>query len=210
MKKKKSQEVNVYIYTNNKCIPITWTSIIIRYIENKWNIPNLFDNIILAFKIDNKIVEYNRTTNEKTHHDLIKCLRIPMNTEMCFIDNIDFPKMRHRHVYYLRPKPYYHYVDRFIIIERFIHSNFGVNMMHKLTINFEECNEIFKNWYTENNHSMKKFIKTKQEVDTDILVSKKLLYHCKIFFFYSIKKLKTRKFKKITKNLTKKKRANTI
>ena len=68
--KKKTSDVRVYIYTNNTCIPISWTSIIISYIEERWKIPNIVDNIIRAFKIEDKIIEYRRTTKDKNFNDL--------------------------------------------------------------------------------------------------------------------------------------------
>ena len=55
-KKKLFSDINVYIYTNNICIPITWTSIIIKYIEKSLNI-ELFDNKV------NLITGYYKNTN---------------------------------------------------------------------------------------------------------------------------------------------------
>ena len=191
-KKKLFSDINVYIYTNNICIPITWTSIIIKYIEKSLNI-ELFDNIIRCFKINDEIIEYKRTTNDKTYSDLIRCIKLKKETELCFIDNSLFPKMLHRHVYYLRPKPYYHYVNKIDILTRFLKSNIGVHINERLQLSENEFFEILKKWYVENGYSFDTFIKPQQELDVDIEVSKKLLYHCRRFFYITTKKLHTRK-----------------
>ena len=189
-KKKISNDIFVYIYTNNSCIPISWTTIIVKYMEEKFGVDNLFDNIIRAFKIGNQVVEYNRTTATKTYKDLIRCVHIPVNTELCFIDNVDYPKMKHRHVYYIQPKPYYHYVNRNEIIERFINSQSG-NLLQSLIQ--DKLENIVLNYYNKNDYILHEYVKTKEEFDMDILISKKIMYHIKNFFYMKIRKLKTKK-----------------
>ena len=189
-KKNISDKIRVYIYTNNTCIPISWTTIIVKYMEERFGVENLFDNIIRAFKIGNQIVEYNRTTATKTYKDLIRCVHIPVNTELCFIDNIDYPKMKHRHVYYIQPKPYYHYVNRSEIIDRFIKSQSGILMQSLVQDKLE--NRIL-NWYNKNDYILHEYVKTKEEFETDIILSKKIMYHIKNFFYMKIRKIKTRK-----------------
>lgn len=192
-KKKLSDNISIYIYTNNSCIPISWTSMIVEYIEMKWNLKGLFDNIIRVFKIGNTIIENNRTTNDKTYKDLVRCIKLSNNAEICFIDNVDFPKMRHRHVYYLRPKPYYHYIDRNTIINRFLKTSYGEIFIKNNDLNFDESYNEIKNYYIENNLLCDTFIKSEQEMEIDILVSKKLLHHCKYFFYLIITNAKTKK-----------------
>ncbi len=189
-KKKLSDNILVYIYTNNSCIPISWTTIIVKYMEEKFGVENLFDNIIRAFKIGNQIVEYNRTTVTKTYKDLIRCVHIPVNTELCFIDNIEYPKMKHHHVYYIQPKPYYHYVNRSEIIERFINSQSG-NLIQSLVQ--DKLENIVLNYYNKNDYILHEYVKTKEEFETDIILSKKIMYHIKNFFYMKIRNIKTRK-----------------
>lgn len=191
-KKKIFKNILVYIYTNNTCIPITWTSFIINYIEKKWKL-KLFDNIVRCFKINNKIIEYKRTTTEKTFNDLFRCIKLCYNTELCFIDNVLFPKMRHRHVYYLQPKAYYHYVNREDIINRFLFSNIGQQISHILQLSSKNLFANMYNWYNKNGYSFDIFIKSNTEMEIDIEISKKLLHHCRLFFFMSTKNQKTRK-----------------
>ena len=189
-KKKLTNNISVYIYTNNSCIPISWTSIIVKYMEEKFGVENLFDNIIRAFKIGNQIVEYNRTTATKTYKDLIRCVHIPENTELCFIDNIEYQKMKHRHVYYIQPKPYYHYVNRSEIIERFINSQSGTFMQ---TFVQDKLDNLILNYYNKNDYILHEYNKTKEEFENDILITKKIMYHIKNFFYMKIHKTKTRK-----------------
>lgn len=189
-KKQITNNIFVYIYTNNSCIPISWTTIIVKYMEEKFGVENLFDNIIRAFKIGNQVVEYNRTTATKTYKDLIRCVHIPVNTELCFIDNIDYPKMKHRHVYYIQPKPYYHYVNRSEIIERFINSQCGILMQSLVQ---DKLENLVLNYYNKNDYILHEYVKTKEEFETDIILSKKIMYHIKNFFYMKIRKLKTQK-----------------
>ena len=203
-KKKLYSNVCIYIYTNNACIPISWTSIIVKYIEHKWNL-QLFDNIIRCFKIKDHIVEYNRTTRDKTFTDLIRCIKLPYKTELCFIDNTLFPKMQHRHVYYLRPKSYYHYVNRNDILNRFFNSEKGVDIAKRLSLSTPELIDKAQTWYTMNNYNFDTFSKQREEMEIDIEVSKKMLYHCRLFFYITTKTIITRRKKqRIILNKTKK------
>ena len=94
------------IYTNNSG-PRSWSNHIVNYFENKINY-KLIDQIIAAFKINGKRVEICRTTQNKTHNDLIRCTRIPLDAEICFMDDSFYPEMAHDNIYYINIKPYYH------------------------------------------------------------------------------------------------------
>ena len=47
---------------------------------------DVFEKIINAFKVNNKIIEHNRTTHKKTYNDFINCTILPENIKICFID----------------------------------------------------------------------------------------------------------------------------
>ena len=79
-KKKTNCCHKMMIYTNNTG-PREWANHLIRYFENKINY-KLIDQIIAAFKINGKQVEMSRTTYNKTHKDLIRCAKIPFDTEI--------------------------------------------------------------------------------------------------------------------------------
>jgi hypothetical protein len=92
------------IYTNNTG-PKEWARNIINYFEKKINY-KLIDQIIAAFKINGKQIEMCRTTHDKTHKDLIRCTKIPDNAEICYLDDVYYPEMSHKNVYYINIKPY--------------------------------------------------------------------------------------------------------
>jgi hypothetical protein len=171
----------VYIYTNNVCLPDSWTSCITNYIEHKWKLHGLFDTIIRAFKIDGRIIEPNRTTHEKTHTDLLRCLLLPEKTEFCFIDNTMHPKMKHRYVCYLQPKPYYHVLSQSEIFARVASSKTGIllnDRIGKLEIRMRD-------WYVNSGRSIDHSVRQIYDVEIDLKVSKSLMkYIHKVFHMY--------------------------
>ena len=120
-KKEKNHCEKLMIYTNNQG-PIEWAKYIIKYFENKINY-KVFDQIIGAFKIQGKKVELCRTTHMKTHKDLIKCTKIPEDTQICFLDDVYYPDMSNEKIYYINLKPYAHDLDFDDMISRFIKSD---------------------------------------------------------------------------------------
>jgi hypothetical protein len=69
MYKKKSKCCHkMLIYTNNQG-PNHWCKQLIHYFENKINF-ELFDQIINAFKINGEVIEFCRTTHDKSFHEL--------------------------------------------------------------------------------------------------------------------------------------------
>jgi hypothetical protein len=170
----------VHIYTNNTCLPYIWTYMITNYIEKKWDLPGLFDTHIRAYSINGKIMEYSRTTNDKTHKDLLKILNLPYNSVICFIDNAIHTKMMHRYVYYMRPKPYFHSLKYSEIIDRFISSQIGIEMNEKFGFTLKPQ---MINWY--NNTSWNKFENNYNELELDLKNSKRILKNIiKVFNLY--------------------------
>jgi len=167
----------VYVYTNNTCIPETWPYFITKFIETEWNLHGLFDSVIRAFKINGKLIDRRRKTNEKTHSELLRCLVLPRNTEFCYLDNEHYPKMEHRYVYYLQPRPYHHYLNNNIILKRFIESELGRHMGHLLNV---DLYHILPDWYTRHGYSLNVYRTI--ELDIDLHISKRILkYVCKFF-----------------------------
>ena len=186
----------VYIYTNNVCLPDSWTSCITTYIENKWKLHGLFDTNIRAFKIDGRIIEPNRTTHEKTHPDLLRCLFLPAKTEFCFIDNTMHPKMKHRYVCYLQPKPYYHVLTQSEIFARVASSKTGILLNDNISkflrlsptaadrFNLEErmCE-----WYVNTGRPINRAARKIYDVELDLKVSKSLMKYIRRVFHMSIR-----------------------
>lgn len=187
LKKKKEEDGSnkIMLYTNNQGSK-SWVNNIIRYFEEKINY-KLFDNIIYAFKVNGKRVEMNRTTHDKTHADLIKCTRIPLNTEICFIDDNYYPNMVHAKIYYLHIKPYIYDLKQDEMVTRLINSNILKSYLtdvdlFKLTIkkNFNNFNYVYKE-------------KSLEEYEIDKILSSKIIQYLTIFFNKSSNNTKTKK-----------------
>lgn len=180
-KKKKGHCDQIFIYTNNQC-PVEWVNLIVSYIHYKLPLVNelpLFDRIIYAFKINDKIVEMERTTGHKTYSDFIRCSVISKNTEICFIDDTYHSKMIHNKIYYIQPRPYYHSLSKKVILNRLFSSNL-----------FSELNiEQIKRGFSP----IQDFYKTETDKHIDIMVSKKLMYYIKEFFYSFSSSTKTHK-----------------
>lgn len=204
-KKRRGECDALYIYTNNQCSS-DWTTMVCDYL-NKRVYPegSLFDKIIHAFKINNTPVELSRTTHDKTHGDFIKCSILPKTTEICFLDNTYFEDMRHRRIYYIQPRAYYHHLSTEEIIYRFLDSDLGkriggtTNEQAKLYHYLSSC-FYKKGCVHDGNDGANVF-------QTDVFVAQKMMYHLKEFFYLTNRKQKTRKIKFAYGKVTRKKRS---
>jgi hypothetical protein len=181
------------IYTNNQGSP-SWAHQIKNYFETKIQF-NLFDQIIAAFKVNGKRIEICRTTHDKSYHDLIRCSKLPLHAEICFIDDNFFPEMMNKNVYYINLKPYVHDLSLEEMIDRFLNNQIS----KKLMIDPSEFKLFMKKEFELYNYTITK--KQKEEYDVDEIISKQILIHLNEFFEKSFKK-KTKKGK------TKKSNAN--
>lgn len=197
--KKKSRLCDgVHIYTNNQCIPDSWTYFVLEYIEEQHSMSGLFGDVIRSFKIDGKIVEPRRSEQNKSIRDLLKCIIIPPHTEICYVDDAMHPKMKHRYLYYLQPKPYYHGLSKKEIIERYLN-----NTNH-------EMSERMYQWYHAKGYVLETSKNAVSNLESDIEVSKKLMYHIREFFLYKSKCAKTRRHRKSAFTRTKRLRHNIV
>jgi hypothetical protein len=172
------------IYTNNQG-PESWVKKIMHYFENKLGEKKIFDQIIAAFKVQGKQVELCRTTHLKTHSDLIKCTKLPTNTQICFLDDVYYPDMSNDNIYYINVKPYIHDLAFEEMIQRF------VTIFESFIANKEE----FK-IFMQTNMARYHYIyqpKTEIEKNVDKSVSKKILFHLQQFFKQRTNKTKRRK-----------------
>jgi hypothetical protein len=147
-------------------------------------------------------VELCRTTHNKTHTDLIKCTQIPSNAQICFLDDKYHHEMANENIYYINVKPYYHDLPFDVMLERFKNSKlYNRHIDNK----FESIMMA----------SVKKYhyaciTKTTSEHNIDVIVSKQIAIHLKLFLRKKpnesglIPKIKTSytKNKKIKKNKT--------
>ena len=201
--KKQSGECSkIYIYTNNQC-SVEWTQLISKYFDYKLNLnAPLFDQIINAFKINDKRIELLRTSHDKIHNDFITCTLLPNITEICFVDNSYFDAMRNDYIYYIQPRSYYHHLSPKEIINRFINSNVGKSLSSANKVLF------YKNLYDyfQRDVYYKQTANVSKKIETDIYVAQKIMYHIKEFFFLAKRKKRTRKIKLYFGKLTRKKR----
>lgn len=120
----------LFIYTNNQG-PRSWVQHIAKYFDYKvGNVErndrndgaNLFDKIIAAYMINGKIVEPGRTSQNKTYDDLLRITGISPHSEVCFVDDLNHPDMRHENVLYLNVKPYVKTLSTDEMIRRYLKS----------------------------------------------------------------------------------------
>ena len=174
-KKKQGLCSKLYLYTNNRFspeIPIY----IAKYFDYKLGIHTcnenmsktyLFDHVICAFKIGNRVIETGRTSHQKLYSDFIRCTLLPKTTEICFVDDQYHGGMNHSKIYYIQPKEYQHSLHTDELIERaclFMPEIYNREQLERVYLNYK------KEWVNN---------------ELNIQVSKKMMYHIKEFFYLS-------------------------
>jgi hypothetical protein len=195
-KKEKNHCDKLMIYTNNQG-PSEWANYIMKYFEEKVNY-KIFDQIIAAFKVQGKKVELCRTTHLKTHSDLIKCTKLPENTQICFLDDVFYPDMSNEKIYYINVKPYIYDLEFNEMITRFLNSD----ILDSEALDPTQCREFVNRFMKKYNYIY--VDKTTETHNVDIIVSKKILNHLHIFFKMKLIHNKTKRVRNI-KNKTLKK-----
>lgn len=180
-KKKTNSCHKMMIYTNNTG-PREWAHHIISYFEKKINF-KLVDQIIAAFKINGKRVEICRTTQNKTHRDLIKCTKIPPDAEICFMDDSFYPEMANDNIYYINVKPYYYDLRFEEMLDRFSKSEIGTKIVG--TDNIEEFNNVMMEHINLFKYTVVE--KDKKEYEVDKVLGKHIITHLQTFFNRSTK-----------------------
>jgi hypothetical protein len=201
IQKKNKKFHKLYIYTNNQGGP-NWVQMIIDYIDYKLNTTNLFDQVINTFMINDIQIEPNRTTMDKTHDDFINCAMLPSNTSILFVDDKNYQQMKKDKIYYIQPKPYIHHMTTHDIANRFIYSNLTYFLLDN-DIKKQNFKSLF---ITE---SMKyNIFKSVHDIninlEEDILISRKIMYHLKEYLLFLNKKNKTYKKRSLQSRFTRK------
>lgn len=198
-KKESSCCHKIMIYTNNTG-PRTWANHIIEYFDSKIGC-KLIDQVVAAFKINGQNVEICRTTHNKTHDDLIRCTKIPANAEICYLDDTFYPEMANDNIYYINIKPYYYDLQFDYLINKFIKSDVGKNLLTTSELQIEFANIMNKHIKLYRYKCLDKDLK---EYEIDKILGKQILNHLHDFFNKSKKnttlkkrvKHKNRTFKK--------------
>ena len=176
------------IYTNNSG-PKEWAHHIIDYFSKKINY-KLFDQLISAFKINGKVVEVCRTTHDKTYNDFIKCTKLPINAEICFLDDTFYPEMANDNIYYINVKPYYHDLKFEYMLDKFSKSDIGKKIINNDDKFIKIMNEQIKLYKYDCIN------KETNEYEMDKIVGKQIVKHLQEFF-NKTKKNKTIRNKKV-------------
>ena len=162
----------VYIYTNNRG-PIDWCEMIYTYLQNKIQYP-LFDRVVGAFRVNGRVREVGRRSNDKTTEDLIRCARLPDNSDICFIDNDEYKNMSN--VYYIKLNTYVYNLSMNVVVNRFLKSPVGRRLVTNQAHFVNYVNqEIPRYNYTYT-------YKSEEEYELDVIVSKKLIVFLEEFF----------------------------
>ena len=162
------------IYTNNQG-PRSWATQLITFFESKLNY-KLIDQIIGAFKINGRRVELCRSSHDKSHNDLIRCTKIPRNTEICFIDDVYHPEMVDKNIYYINLKPYVYDLDIHVMIDRFSKSDIG----KRLITDQHEFKKLMVSKFKEYNYI---YVEKKDDAyEIDKILGKKIMVHLQKFF----------------------------
>uniref|UniRef100_A0A6C0ETV8 Uncharacterized protein n=1 Tax=viral metagenome TaxID=1070528 RepID=A0A6C0ETV8_9ZZZZ len=187
----------LYLYTNNINSPV-FPNLISEYLKYKLKSENnVFDKTINAFKVNNKIIEHNRTTHKKTYNDFINCTILPENVKICFIDDKYYSKMENEKIYYIQPSPYYHNLTNKEIISRFSNSVFNNDK------NMDKINSILNIPYIDYNYE-DYMIQDKNKENKKIY--KKIMYYVKEFFYLTNRNEKTKKIRVSLGKFTRKKK----
>jgi hypothetical protein len=184
------------IYTNNTG-PKEWAHYIKSYFEEKLN-SKLIDQIISAFKINGKRVEMCRTTHYKSHDDLIRCTKVPLHSEICFLDDTFYPNMTNNNIYYINLKPYFYDLKFEYMFSKFKESEVGQSLIQFKQDDFDD---FMKKQVKRYNYVYS--VKSAEEYEIDKILGKHVLSHLQTFFndnkrnvtrrSYTSKKNKTRK-----------------
>ena len=196
LKQKKNSNCchKMLIYTNNTG-PREWANHIISYFEKKIHF-KLIDQIIAAFKVNGKRIEICRTSHNKSHKDLIKCTKIPINAEICFLDDSFYPEMANDNIYYINIKPYYYDLEFEYMLSTFKNSKIGKNILDKDCEDYDES--MMKDFKRYKYNVVEK---DNKEYELDKILGKEIINHLQEFFSKS-KKNKTYRNFSLKKNKT--------
>lgn len=175
-KKKTKACQKIIIFTNNQG-PKSWVKMITDYFDYKLGY-SVFDQIIGAYKIGNKIIEENRTTHDKSVKDLLSCTQLPPTTEFCFIDDLYHPLMKRANVFYINITPYHYSIPYDIMAHRYYDLVLSKNK------NSTVAKDQFVNSIVTYMNKYKYIVvpKSKEEESTDKMVSKQLKSYLEDFF----------------------------
>jgi len=149
----------------------------LQYFQYKLNI-ELFDNVIGAFKIKNKRIEISRTSHSKSYQDFIRCTLLPPSTEICFIDDTEYEKMKNDKIYYICPRSYIHSLSVREIIKRItcLWTGDELNLLKSV--------DYWENWFLIHGRNDSEYVYMDMQ-NANLKISQKMMFHVKEFFILS-------------------------
>jgi len=163
------------MYTNNQGSK-SWLNMIREYFNYKLGY-NVFDQIIAAYKVNGRQIELKRTSHDKSVKDLFNITELPLNTEVCFVDDLYHPLMDKENVFYINIKPYRCSIPYDEMATRYYDS-----VLYKTTqgnLSKSKFIDFIVSFMDQYNYMVVK--KTSLEEKTDIVVGKKLMSHLEDF-----------------------------
>ena len=121
----------VVVYTNNHA-GSKWVNHILDYLNNKINY-KLFNKTILSFKQHGLLNEVCRSSRLKCMTDFRRCTGLPLDTNICYIDDVYYPQMDNVGVYYICIKPFIHKIDMETMISRVSSSTYFQKFIKNMT-----------------------------------------------------------------------------
>jgi hypothetical protein len=188
--KKQGNNVKVILYTNNTG-QIEWLTMILKYIEMRAGVSNLFHKIVPGFKRGDPPGPHKRTSFEKTYSEIIRCASIPNNARIIFFDDLWHPKMHTKQVSYVHVRPFFHPLRPAFIIHKLQHSYFQF-LDYSTNSYLYRCIKNFHKQYVDRGHHHK----TSRIDDQDIITPIKQ--------FLRVQKKTVRRRKSKSHNKTKK------
>ena len=176
-KKRENRCRKIMIYTNNMGGK-QWVHMVKSYLEERMKM-QLFDQVICAFTYNGQHLELDRTTEEKTYSDLLRCCKLPANTEFCFLDDQMHPAMENDMVYYIKIKPYVHDYPYETMVDRFLQNEMGA-----LVEDPDDFKDYVISFMDDYNYNIN--VKGDIEKEVDRIISKKIMFHLQEFFKTSL------------------------
>jgi len=177
--KKANHNLKIILYTNNQG-PKSWSNFIINYVHKKINY-ELFDQLIYAYKVNGRHIEYKRTTHNKTYSDFKRCVDCGKYNQICFIDDQYHPYMNHKNIYYLNIKPYYYDYNIKNMLNTFFSSECYKTICSNLNYKDNRSKYIKQIDNYINSFQFIQKEKTESESKIDKVLSKKLMFHIQKF-----------------------------
>jgi len=125
---------------------------------------------------------------------------MPETTEIFFLDNSSYSQMKQDRIYYIQPKSYIHHLSTQEIIQRFTSSI--------LLLSIPNTNrDILKNYllgYFIEHDAYNPGNPRISDLELDILIAQKLMYHLRDFFYIANPNTRTKKIKQRIGHFTRK------